>query len=143
MELLLNLRNKLSLTQNPNTLEKELKELQAQFGELQKTVNEQNKTISKQNETIGKLTKGVETLQKENGKLQELAKKQATPESVQPKEKPKVPTESFTSDDRKWKFTVPTFMRNGSTVTAEDALTDQALLDELVAKKCSFVVEQH
>ncbi len=62
----------------------------------------------------------------------EASAKAGKPIAAAPAKKAQVPTESFTSGDQAYVFTVPAFSLGGKKILASEALSDQALLDELV-----------
>lgn len=103
-------------------------------------MDSQTKTIAKQNESISGLSKSIDSLTKENAKLQELVKNKPATE-INKKEKPVIPADIFEVEGKRYKFIAPTLMRNGETITAIDALTNPDLLAELVKKGAEIVQE--
>lgn len=138
------------------------KAIQKQLDALTKgleTVKSENTELRKKSEeavkSIGTLNKTLGNLQAENKELRkQLDKKPDATEAVA-EEKPKIPEQPFTVEGlvdeqgrlKKFQFTIAAFLHKkaGSLtavkVTAKDALTDPALLAELVAKGSGVIKE--
>jgi len=98
---------------------------------------EEQKTVQEQ---IDQLNERLEALAHENQALREQLAA-STPAASKEKVKLVIPEKPFKVGGKKYRFTLPKFHYKGKMVTAVDALTDPALLEELVNKNVSFVRE--
>lgn len=113
---------------------------------MQKQVAELQSTVDTLNNTCEELKGQVNTLQKENAalaKVPESASKPAAPLTI--------PAKPFKATDgkKKYVFTSAKFIlparkglrTNPISITAEDALADQSILDELIANNMGVIKE--
>jgi predicted nucleic acid-binding Zn-ribbon protein len=117
--------------------DKEFKDMQVQVNALQ----DSQEAIQREHASkIKSLQDSNDSLQKRIGKLESSGETSAEEEKEIPVAK--IPTDTFKSGDKKYKFTIPQFNHKGEgIVTAEEALKNQDLLDELVTMKSAAIKE--
>lgn len=94
--------------------------------------------------TLELLAEQLKQVQSENAELKEKLSELASTGAVEAAqdEAPKIPSETFTSGKKKYKFLVPKFLHpKKGTLTALEALTDKEVLDGLVKSESNLIEE--
>lgn len=116
-------------------------ELKQAYGELQK----ENKDLWKENKDLWNDNAELENLRGENAELKAaVTNKPTTLIAVKGKQHPQIPAETVKVDGREYKFKVASFHRPGyaAIVTAEQALTDDKLLESIIAIKGQRILQE-
>jgi len=148
-----------TIEQRLEKLEKDQASLSKSYGELLKKndslnsqlsrLNEAHEGIKAENQGLSEsisslnsanesLKRGLEHATRENQALKSQMKDQ-NQDPAQPKPKPVTPTQVFEVEGEKYRFLVPVLRHKGQDLTAVDALNDEAILADLVAKDSGLI----
>jgi hypothetical protein len=110
------------------------KSLEAVLQETVEKLQAENATLKAENETLTAVNEEL------TAKVEELSAPKTIAEAVEEKKpEAKIPDETFSVDKVNYRFTTPVFFFDNKRITAESALTDQALLKKLVKLKSGII----
>lgn len=117
---------------------KKLTETQTEVAKLQEDKKELEATVTllkNENEALNAVNDEL------TAKVEELSKPAAEAAKEAPEEKLEVPSTTFKVGKEEYRFVAPVFHYKGQRILAKNALSDAALLKELVDKKAGIIAK--
>lgn len=113
---------------------------EARIDALEKSIEGLTKSLDELKSNNANLETVVGHLQSENAALKKQLNVAGKPEANKP-EPAKIPDSPFTVNGKKYKFVIAKFRWKKELITATDAMTDKAILKELVDKNSGVIKE--